>query len=1091
MSINVITSVSAGRRLRHAQDWLRGRGKDEEILIVGATLAAAGELARNAARANGVSFGWHRQSWSQFIRTVAGPLLVQHELVPISRVSMDALVTSLIHRLGSEGKLGIYQPVARTPGFHGSIVDMLGELRHADVHAGALLATAPDLAPIVEAYEAELVDKRYCDPARLLDLAAEALQKGLHRFAGMPAVLLDLPVRNGGELHLVSAIANASPAILATMPACDTESAAKLRKGLDVPLDDLDGPPTKGESILFGLQRNLFSGRDTPAQPADASIVEVFSAPGENRECVEIVRQILALANDGLGFDRMAVLLRSPADYRAHLAEAFARAAVPVHFARGAMRPDPSGRAFCALLECAAENLSARRFAEYLALGQVPDAQPDGTPPPAMPPAEAWVGPDDEDVFLESDAAMPPPSPEETADQGSESRPVSSGSLRAPWRWERLIVDASVIGGLDRWQRRVVGLANELRLAAEREEDDDSSSNRAARAVDEIEQFSTYVLPLIAELAALPSAASWGVWLDALSSLATRAIRRPDRVLSILAELAPMSDAGPFGIKDVLGVLRGLLLETFTPPATSRYGCVFIGPIEAARGLSFDAVFVPGLAEKMFPQKIIEEPLLLDVKRVQLDQDLATNPSRLENERVALGLAIGAAERRVCLSFPRIDLEHARPRVPSFYALEALRAAEGRLPDFAELGRRAEAASESRLGWPAPLDPKSAIDDAEHDLSVLADLTKGRDVTAGAARYLVTANRHLARALRNRFFRWKRSWTPADGLLATAPAARSALDKHSLAERSYSPTSLQAYSQCPYRFFLKSIHGLSPREVPASVDVLDPLQRGSLIHDIHFELLGRLRDRGLLPVAPSNLAQAYLDLDEIIAAVSARYRDELAPAIERVWENGVAAIRADMREWLRRSSEDSSGFVPIHFEFAFGLNDRGGGPHERDPASVDAPVLLDCGIHLRGSIDLVERQQASLLRVTDHKTGKATAKSDQVIDGGQTLQPVLYALAAEKLFKQDVVGGRLYFSTSTGGFSEVLVELDDFARDAAAHVATTIKTAIESPFLAPAPAKGECDRCDYRSVCGPYEELRVARKPQERLKPLTSLRDLR
>ena len=35
------------------------------------------------------------------------------------------------------------------------------------------------------------------------------------------------------------------------------------------------------------------------------------------------------------------------------------------------------------------------------------------------------------------------------------------------------------------------------------------------------------------------------------------------------------------------------------------------------RGLSFDAVFVPGLAERMFPRKIVEEPILLDALRIQ------------------------------------------------------------------------------------------------------------------------------------------------------------------------------------------------------------------------------------------------------------------------------------------------------------------------------------------------------------------------------------------------------------------------------------------------------------------------------------------
>ena len=95
----------------------------------------------------------------------------------------------------------------------------------------------------------------------------------------------------------------------------------------------------------------------------------------------EIARRVLSLAGRGIPFDRIAVLLRSPEVYRANLEEAFNRADIPVHFARGAVRPDPAGRAFCALLKCAAEGLSAQRFAEYLSLGQVPDAAPSGAPP--------------------------------------------------------------------------------------------------------------------------------------------------------------------------------------------------------------------------------------------------------------------------------------------------------------------------------------------------------------------------------------------------------------------------------------------------------------------------------------------------------------------------------------------------------------------------------------------------------------------------------------------------------------------------------------------------------------------------------------
>ena len=59
-----------------------------------------------------------------------------------------------------------------------------------------------------------------------------------------------------------------------------------------------------------------------------------------------------------------------------------------------------------------------------------------------------------------------------------------------------------------------------------------------------------------------------------------------------------------------------------------------------------------------------------------------------------------------------------------------------------------------------------------------------------------------------------------------------------------------------------------------------------------------------------------------IAEVADRYHDDLAPAIERVWLDGIAAIGADLREWLRRASLDDSGFVPRHFELSFGLEMR-------------------------------------------------------------------------------------------------------------------------------------------------------------------------
>jgi hypothetical protein len=56
------------------------------------------------------------------------------------------------------------------------------------------------------------------------------------------------------------------------------------------------------------------------------------------------------------------------------------------------------------------------------------------------------------------------------------------------------------------------------------------------------------------------------------------------------------------------------------------------------RGLSFDAVFVPGLAERMFPRKIVEEPILLDALRIQIGGGLTKEIAAFENKFARLWL---------------------------------------------------------------------------------------------------------------------------------------------------------------------------------------------------------------------------------------------------------------------------------------------------------------------------------------------------------------------------------------------------------------------------------------------------------------------
>ncbi|HXU37394.1 MAG TPA: PD-(D/E)XK nuclease family protein [Blastocatellia bacterium] len=1136
----LIISHDSATRLEAAADWLKAFPPDAEILVLSASHEAGDEFVRQAALKAGSRFGLTRMTLERLAVNLAAPILARSARVPTTSLSLEALTARAVHLLVSESALSYFAPVAKRPGFPRAVARTLTELRMNAVDIEALRDLprgGVDIAALAECVDRELVAAGLADRATIYEAALESAQHSdvstqrvARPFASpfscpfsCPLLLLDLSIQTTREAALIKALAKRAPQTLATAARGDTRSIAMLERALgstpaepdspqiaaasgsQIPADrrrsasrqsaKISGKFTKAVSSLTTLKAHLFEDSKPEKKELDDSVT-LGSSPGEARECVEIARRIQAEAAAGIAFDKIAVFLRSPAEYRPHLEEAFRRAAIPAYFARGTSRPDAAGRALLALLACRAENFSARRFAEYTSLAQVPDADSQREPD------ASWAPPSSEMLPI---GVEPEPAPE--ADFGSEPLPVDleseaklEGTLRAPWRWERLLVESSVIGGKDRWKMRIEGLEAELRLR--RKELVDEGEDTRVAVIDgqlrDIGHLREFALPLIDELAALPDRGNWKDWLTHLRKLAQVALRNPDRVLETLVELEPMSPIGPIDLNEVQIVLTPRLRELAVPPPRRRYGCVFVGSTDAARGMSFDIVFVPGLAEKLFPRKVIEDPILLDEQRRRIDNtDLLTQHDRIQSERLALKLAVGAASTRVHLSYPRIDVQQARPRVPSFYGLEALRASEGHLPGFDKLMRRAEQTSSGRLGWPAPANPGVAIDEAEYDLALLAPLIDADPETvAGTANYLLSTNQHLARALRSRSRRWLKRWTPSDGLVEPDDLAREALAAHQLGSRSFSPTALQNYAACPYRFFLQAVHRLQPREEPAAIEVIDPLTRGSLFHKVQYQVLTMLREAGLLPLTPSTCARAIDLVDDVLNRVALTFQEKLAPAIDKVWEDGINTIRADLREWLRRASEAEDGWVPFKFELGFGLADRD--REDEDPASVPDPVRLDLhtstvesvSLALRGSIDLVERHVSGKLRATDHKTGKARASDGVVVGGGKYLQPVLYALACERLLEGSVEAGRLYYCTSDGGFTAVEVPLTEISRAEGGDVAHIIGRALEEGFLPAAPEKGACDWCDYRAVCGPLEYIRTSRKPGAALYDLKRLREL-
>jgi len=1033
-------------------------------LLVASTRSAADDFVRTSLTAGRA--GIHRMTLSHLAAQLSARAMGERGLSPVGSLGAEALAARVAYTLRTAGKLSYFAPVAAMPGFSRALASTLSELRFQQVDPALLResgAPGADLALALAAYQEELCANSLADAATLVELATAAVQQGSSPPLGLPLLLLDTPVRNVLHTKFLIALANQAPDTLATVQSGDLETIAALTKALGMNAEEDSNGDT---SALSRVRRFLFSPEPPRANQTDTSL-ELFSAPGEGLECVEIARRIRDMAAVGTAFDQIAVLLRDPDRYQPLMEEALRRAGIPGYFSHGTVRPDSGGRAFLALLACASEGCSASRFAEYLSLAQVPDLDVNGAPIRS----DATATADDELLAgFEGDTA--------TESRVEEAQP----SLSVPSNWERLLVDAAVVGGVERWARRLRGLEAELSKQMESSEE---SSEHVQRRLLQLKRLEHFALPVISLLGDLPTEATWAEWIEKLTVLAQTAIRYPESVLSALAELRPMGEVGPASRDEVYGVLSERLRFLRREPNLRRYGSVWVGSLEEARGRRFAAVFVPGLAEGVFPRRAMEDPLLLDEYRETLQ--LPTQDKRVARERLLLHAAAAAAANRLVVSYSRMDVAQGRPRVPSFYALEVVRAAEGRLPDLKEFGTRLASAAQAKLGWPAPFDPMSAVDDAEYDLAVLNRiLTLPKTQVKGRGRYLVDASPTLGRSLRTRFLRWEKKWSSADGLVRLEAAALTQLGKNRLSEQSYSPTALQQFAACPYKFVLHAMYRLRPREASVPLEQMDPLTRGSLFHQTQFALFGKLKREGLLPIMPAALKQVLDMVDEALDATAAQYKEDLAPAIERVWETEVEDVRTDLRGWVRDVATLDIEWEPVRFELGFGLapNDS------RDPASQREEIVLD-NVRLRGSVDLVERNaRRGVLRVTDHKTGKAPDAPPTYVGGGTVLQPVLYAMAVEKLMGESVEAGRLSYCTQRGNYQRMEMRVTPFAKLNLKQVLVTIDEAIEKGFLPAAPKDGACAICDYQAVCGPYEERRAKMKPVQNLGPLKAVREL-
>jgi ATP-dependent helicase/nuclease subunit B len=285
-------------------------------------------------------------------------------------------------------------------------------------------------------------------------------------------------------------------------------------------------------------------------------------------------------------------------------------------------------------------------------------------------------------------------------------------------------------------------------------------------------------------------------------------------------------------------------------------------------------------------------------------------------------------------------------------------------------------------------------------------------------------------------------------------------------ETAFSVTELEKAAECPFRFFLKRGLGVRPvDEAERDKDIwLDPLTRGSELHELYAALLRRARNENRR-VTKADGAWLTALAQERLKALN----EEMPAATAEILERESQDLLTDLQLFLDAEATDSTS-TPIGFEVSFGrpLGD------DNEPLARAEAVEVDLGkgitFRIAGRIDRIDKLGAASFEVLDYKTGGYWRDKWQgSFDGGRRLQHALYGLAAVELLKThyknpEIVAGVYYFSSHKGRQERVRISAP--ARADIAAVLGDLRDVIVNGQFIRTPDEGNCRFCDYIAACG-------------------------
>ncbi|HUS41885.1 MAG TPA: PD-(D/E)XK nuclease family protein [Ilumatobacteraceae bacterium] len=525
--------------------------------------------------------------------------------------------------------------------------------------------------------------------------------------------------------------------------------------------------------------------------------------------------------------------------------------------------------------------------------------------------------------------------------------------------WERVSREAGVARD-DDWDRRLGSLA---------------ATERWGTSAESLRAFVGELRDQLGHPAATRTWAAWATWcneqldlrlgrhtIERLAEPEYRAYEALTGALDRLSHLDPVS--APVTRHRFRTTLEAEL--DAVPPRQGRVGQgVTAAPLAGAVGLDVDVAIVLGAAEGMLPPRPTSDPLLSDADRALAG--LPTSDAR--SVRLHRVLLSTLATSTVTLTAPRGDLRSTSSVELSRWIVPWA-------------GEHRTVASH-HAGITSVVFPASAL---EHRLrGQLIHAADGRvgDDDADTTEAVDTV---VQRGIRLIEARRSDALTGYDGDLSTIMIPP--------LDHVVSPSRLESWSACPHAYFDQYLLDVEPVEEPGDEISITARDRGTA-HHAALDLFHQAVVDGAL-AQPG--AEGWTgDHQQALAA----FFDQVCERTERRGRTGRPAFWADERErmlddlltWLHHDSElvVRRGSTVLASEMRFGADDA---------ASIELPNGRQ--IHLKGSIDRVDRTSDGRLVVTDHKSGGKDKFKDMTVDdptaGGTLFQLPSYAAAARARF---------------------------------------------------------------------------------------------